>query len=75
LNIVQQYYGNITPEVIYQQMAPLGQTGDSQVVVMDYKNDILYLAYPNPVTYNPAFNCQHVKVDLTPFFSASIFDN
>jgi len=72
-NIVNATYGNITPEVIYQWMAPLGQTGDSQVAVMDYKNDIVYLGYPNPTTFNPAFNCQQVKVDLTPFFSASIF--
>lgn len=29
-------YGNITPELIYRQVAPRSETGDSQVIVMDF---------------------------------------
>lgn len=34
--------------MIYRQVAPRSETGDSQVIVMDYSNDVIYANYPNP---------------------------
>jgi len=73
-NLVQMNYGKITAETVVQQIAPLGETGDSQVVVMDYDTNTLYSMYPNPKTSNPGYNCPAIKLDLNPFFSASIWN-
>jgi len=68
-SIINDNYGKITPETIYRYIAPMGQTGDSQVAVMDYADDVVYCMYPNPVTFNPGYNAPPIKVDLKPFFN------
>jgi len=62
-------YGNITPELVYRYVAPRSETGDSQVVVMDFANNHIYCMYPNPVTHAPGFQRPAIKIDLTPRFN------
>lgn len=69
-NLVNMSYGNITAETVIRELAPLGRTGDSQVVVMDYATDILYCMYPNPKTYNPGYNAPAIQIELGTFFNA-----
>ena len=61
-------YGKVTPELIYKKVAPRSETGDSQVIVMDFSNDHIYAMYPNPVTQAPGFQRPAVKIDLGPRF-------
>lgn len=61
-------YGKITPELIYKYVAPRSETGDSQIIVMDFSNDIIYANYPNPVTCQPGFQRPTIKIDLAPRF-------
>lgn len=43
-------YGKITPEDIWRYVIPRSETGDSQVIIMDYANNHIYAMYPNPST-------------------------
>ncbi len=61
-------YGKITPEMIYRKVAPRAETGDSQVIVMDFSNDHIYAMYPNPKTQAPGFQRPPIKIDLGPRF-------
>jgi len=54
--------------LIYQKVAPRSETGDSQVIVMDFSNDHIYAMYPNPVTQTPGFQRPPIKIDLGPRF-------
>ena len=62
-------YGKITPEDIWRYAAPRAETGDSQVIVMDFSNNHIYAMYPNPVTQQPGFQRPPIKIDLTPRFN------
>lgn len=62
-------YGKITPELIYRHVAPQSETGDSQVIVMDYANNHIYAQYPNPATKSPGFQRPAIKIDLNPRFA------
>lgn len=68
-NHFEQSYGKITPELIYRQVAPRAETGDSQVIVMDFQNDIIYANYPNPETCAPGFQRPTIKINLNPRFN------
>jgi len=70
-SIVEKNYGNLVPEMYYRLFAPLGLTGDSQVVVMDYSNDDVYCMYPEPKTSEPGYNCSPIKIKLGQYFAAS----
>lgn len=61
-------YGQITPELIYKKVAPRSETGDSQIIVMDFSNDIIYANYPNPTTQKPGFQRPTIKIELGPRF-------
>lgn len=61
-------YGQITPELIWKQVAPRSQTGDSQVIVMDFATNFIYAMYPNPTTTEPGYTRPAVKIDLNPRF-------
>lgn len=61
-------YGKITPEMIYKQVAPRSETGDSQIIVMDFSNDVIYANYPNPVSQQPGFQRPTIKIELGPRF-------
>ncbi len=67
-NHFQPNYGKITPDLIWKQVAPRSETGDSQVIVMDYANNHIYAMYPNPVTCEKGYKRPAVKIDLTPRF-------
>ena len=62
-------YGKITPEDIWRYAVPRAETGDSQVIVMDYANNHIYAMYPNPVTKAPGFQRPAIKIDLNPHFN------
>ena len=61
-------YGKITPEMIWKYVAPRSETGDSQVVVMDFSNNHIYAMYPNLVSNTPGWSRPAVRIDLTPRF-------
>ena len=61
-------YGKITPDLIWRDVAPRSETGDSQVIVMDYENNHIYAMYPNPVSQHPGYTRPAVKIDLNPRF-------
>ena len=67
-NHFEPNYGKVTPEMIYRYVAPRAETGDSQVIVMDFSNDVIYANYPNPVTCQPGFQRPTIKIDLAPRF-------
>jgi len=73
-NLVTAEYGKITAEYVIRNIAPLGETGDSQVVVMDYATNQVYCMYPNPVTSNPGYNAPTVMVDLSVFFNPAVLN-
>ena len=62
-------YVKITPEDIWRYVAPRAETGDSQVIVMDYAHNHIYAMYPNPVTKQPGFQRPAIKIDLNPHFN------
>ncbi len=62
-------YGQITPELVWRQAAPRSETGDSQVIVMDYEHNHIYAMYPNPVTTTPGWTRPAVRIDLNPRFN------
>jgi len=64
-------YGKITPELIWRYVAPRSETGDSQVIVMDFATNHIYAMYPNPVTQTVGYNRPAIKIDLTPRFNES----
>jgi len=68
-NTFEPNYGKITPEMVWRQATALTETGDSQVVVMDFNTNIIYCQYPEPVSQAPGFQRPSVKIDLNPFFS------
>ena len=68
-NHFEENYGNITPELIYRQVAPRAEAGDSQVIVMDFANDVIYANYPNPKTCAPGFQRPTIKINLGPRFN------
>ena len=41
-------YGTLEPLTLVQEVAPLYQTGDSQVVVYDFNNNHMYVSYASP---------------------------
>jgi len=49
-------------------LAPSGQTGDSQVVAMDYWNYEIIVGYPKSDRSIPGYFRPSVFVDLKPFF-------
>jgi len=55
--------------MIWKQVAPRSETGDSQVIVMDFSNNHIYAMYPNPTTCAPGYQRPAVKIDLTPRFN------
>lgn len=67
-NFLLPNYGKIEPEMIVRDLVAFGQTGDSQVAVMDYANYHVYLMYPNPDTLTVAYFRPAIFVDLNPFF-------
>ena len=68
-NHFEPHYGKITPELIWRYVAPRAETGDSQVIVMDYATNHIYAMYPNPVTKQPGFQRPAIKIDLNPHFN------
>lgn len=54
--------------MVYKYVAPRSETGDSQIIVMDFSNDIIYANYPNPVTQQPGFQRPTIKINLAPRF-------
>ena len=68
-NHFEPHYGKITPELIWRYVAPRAETGDSQVIVMDYANNHIYAMYPNPVTKQPGYQRPAIKIDLNPHFN------
>lgn len=62
-------YGAIDAEMIWREAAAKGETGDSQVVVMDYAHNTIYCQYPNPVTQTPGFQRPAVKIEMDQFFN------
>lgn len=62
-------YGKITPELVWKYVAPRSETGDSQVIVMDYSNNHIYAMYPNPATHERGYNRPAIKIDLNPHFN------
>lgn len=63
-------YGFITAEMVFREAAARGETGDSQVIVMDYAHNTIYCQYPNPVTQAPGYQRPSVKINLDTFFSS-----
>lgn len=63
------HYNKIGAELIYKYVAPRSETGDSQIVVTDFENNVLYAMYPNPVSKAPGFQRPTIKVDLNPRFN------
>lgn len=57
-------YGAITAEMVFREAAAKGETGDSQVVVMDFAHNTIYCAYPNPKTQAPGFQRPAVKINM-----------
>ena len=49
-----------------QQVAPIYQTGDSQVVVYDFANSFMYVQYPSESGYptGPMLNITKVRVKV-----------
>jgi len=57
-------YGFITAEMVWREAAAKGETGDSQVIVMDYFHNTIYAQYPNSITMAPGFQRPAVKVNM-----------
>jgi hypothetical protein len=62
-------YGKITPEDVWRYAVPRAETGDSQVIVMDFATNHIYAMYPNPVTQDKGYTRPVIKIDLTPRFN------
>lgn len=73
-NILQPAYGKINAELIFRNISGLGATGDSQVVVMDHGNKLIYASYPNPDTKDPSYVRPIVKIEMIPFYDPAILD-
>jgi len=71
---LQPAYGKINPELIFRNLTGLGSSGDSQVVVMDHGNHLIYAAYPNPETRDPSFVRPIVKIEMLPLYDPRILD-
>jgi hypothetical protein len=61
-------YGKINPDMIWRDVAPRSETGDSQIIVMDYANNHIYAMYPSPVLMTPGWTRPAVRIDLNPRF-------
>lgn len=68
-NHFEPNYGKITPELVYKYVAPRSETGDSQVIVMDYATDTIYANYPNPVLQTKGYTRPTIKIELGPRFN------
>lgn len=62
-------YGKITAEDVWRYVAPRSETGDSQVIVMDFATNHIYAMYPNPVTQEKGYNRPVIRIDMTPRFN------
>jgi hypothetical protein len=61
-------YGTIEPEMIVRELVAYGQTGDSQVAVMDFANYHMYLMYSNPFTNTVGWFRPAIYIDMNQFF-------
>jgi len=73
-NILQTSHGKINAELIFRNVTAMGSTGDSQVVVMDHGNRLIYAAYPNPDTKDPSYVRPFVRIEMIPFYDPSILE-
>jgi len=73
-NILSPAHGKINAELIFRNITGLGATGDSQVVVMDDGNKLIYASYPNPDTKDPSFTRPIVRIEMIPFYDPKILD-
>lgn len=62
--IIKENYGKIDAEFIHKEAAPLHQTGDTQIVIYDFKRDTAYLSYSDPVRHVKAFHRPILKLDM-----------
>lgn len=67
-DIINENYGDITPELIFRHIVPKSETGDSQVAVMDHSTKTVYVMYPDIKEFDYGYNRPILRVDLKPFF-------
>lgn len=79
-NLMDKYYGTLDPITVVQQIAPIYQTGDSQVVVYDFEQSFMYVQYPSVsgfpkspmLNITKAYDRQPTRFNLTALFSETL---
>lgn len=67
--ILQANYGQITPEVIYRDVAGYHATGDTQMVVMDPAGQQIWAAWSEYKTGVPAYKRSPIHIRLSDFWA------
>jgi len=62
--ILEAGHGLIDAEFLFREAAPLHETGDTQVVVYDFKRETVYLSYSEPKTGAKAFVRPLIKLNM-----------
>jgi len=44
-SVYEEYYGKLTPEIIYRYLAPMNPTGDTMLVVYDYEQEQIFISF------------------------------
>lgn len=66
--VIQANYGQITPEVIYRDVAGYHSTGDTQVVVMDPAGQQIWASWAEHKTGNRAYTRSPIHIRLSDFW-------
>lgn len=69
-NIIESYYGNVTPAMMYQEITALRQSGDTLVAVYDYDANLVYVSFAT--NFQPAYNNPLFLLNMTDLFTMPI---
>jgi hypothetical protein len=62
--VLSQNLGHMDAEFLYNKLAPLHKTGDTQIVVYDFARETVYLSYSDPQTGALAYARPLLKLDM-----------
>lgn len=68
-NVIRAGYGQITPEYIFRDIAGYHSTGDTQVVVMDPKNQEILVSWSAYKTAQKAYTRSPIRIRLNDFYT------
>jgi len=71
-SLLQQYYGNIDPPNVIQNITAVFQTGDMHIGIYDFNQNFMYVSNASPYVNGsaiPAYDRQFIRFNMTALFA------